>query len=191
MTKSVLHINASSRYQGSVTREISEAVVNEIKAENPELTVQSRDVAQGLPFIDEAWVNANFTPDEHRTEEDKSVLALSDSLVAELKAADHIVIASPIYNFNIPAALKAWVDLIARARLTFKYTENGPVGLLTDKKATIVMASGGVPIGSEADLATQYLKQVMAFVGITDVQVIDATKVDLSQPILSKIAEVA
>lgn len=183
----ILHVNASSRYDGSLTRQISEVVRNELKAAKPELMIYERDVAVGLPFVDEAWINANFTPEEHRTDEDKAVLALSDSLVQELKTAEHIIIASPIYNFNIPAALKAWVDLIARARLTFQYTDNGPQGLLFGKKATLVMASGGVPIGSEADFATKYLKQVLAFVGITDVQVIDATKVDLSKPLMKTI----
>lgn len=188
--KTILHVNASSRYEGSITRQISEVVSNELKLATPELNIVERDVALGLPFIDEAWVNANFTPEEHRSADDKAALALSDALVAEMQNAEHIVIASPIYNFNIPAALKAWVDLIARARLTFKYTDNGPEGLLTGKKATLVMASGGIPIGSESDLATKYLKQVLAFVGIDDVQVIDATQVDLSQPVIKSEAEV-
>jgi len=102
-------------------------------------------------------------------------------LVEELKAADTIVIGAPIYNFNIPAALKAWIDLIARARLTFKYGENGPVGLLKNKKAYIVMASGGVPIGSAMDFASGYLQHVLAFVGITDVTIIDASQFDLDK----------
>lgn len=178
---SILHINSSSRIKDSITRKVSEALRAELKHAEPQLNVVERDLVSGLPFIDEAWVNANFTPEEHRSDEDKAALSLSDALVAELINAEHIVIASPIYNFNIPAVLKAWVDLIARARLTFEYTNEGPVGLLTGKKATLVMASGGVPIGSEFDLATSYLKQVLAFVGIADVQVIDATKVDMSK----------
>ena len=119
--KPIFHINSSGRYQGSISREISELVVDQLSEQNLDHKLVERDVAKGLPFIDAAWINANFTPDENRSEEDKAVLALSDTLVAELQQADHIVIASPIYNFGIPAALKAWIDLIARAKLTFKY----------------------------------------------------------------------
>ena len=89
----------------------------------------------------------------------------------ELVAADVVVIGTPIYNFSIPASLKAWVDMVARARKTFRYTENGPVGLLSDKKAYIVVASGGVKVGSPADFATPYLRHALSFVGITDVDV--------------------
>jgi len=179
--KTILHLNSSSRYQGSITREISEKVVEQLTEQHLYHTPVERDLAKGLPFIDAAWVNANFTPEESRTDEDKAVLAFSDELVNELKQAEHLVIASPIYNFGIPAVLKAWVDLIARARLTFKYTENGPVGLLPDTKATLIMASGGVPIGSEMDLATQYLKQALNFIGITDITVIDCSTVNVDE----------
>jgi len=177
--KTILHINSSSRYQGSITREISELVVNQLGEQHLQHKLVERDLGKGLPFIDAAWVNANFTPEENRSEADKAALSLSNTLVDEIKQADHIVIASPIYNFGIPAVLKAWVDLIARAKLTFKYTENGPVGLITNTKATLVMASGGVPIESEMDLATAYLKQALSFIGITDVTVVDCANVTI------------
>lgn len=179
MTNNVLHINSSGRKEGSITRKASEKLVSQLQKEVSNTAVVQRDLVKGLPFIDEQWINANFTDPEQRQDAQKEVLALSDSLVKELQDADKIVIASPIYNFSIPAVLKAWVDLIARARLTFRYTENGPEGLLQNKTAYLVMASGGVPIGSEMDLATKYLKQVMGFIGITDVKVIDASKSDL------------
>jgi len=178
-TQNLLRINSSGRYHGSLTRQVSERVVNQLQQADPSVKSVERDLANGMPFVNEQWINANFTASEERSAEQKEILDYSDSLVAELQQADHIVIASPIYNFGIPAVLKAWVDLVARARLTFKYTENGPVGLLEGKKATVVMASGGVPIGSEMDTASKYLIQVLAFIGITDVTVIDATKVDL------------
>ena len=95
-------------------------------------------------------------------------------LIAELKAADVVVIGAPIYNFGIPAALKAWVDMIARARKTFRYTSEGPEGLLKGKKAYVVIASGGMPVDSDMDFATPYLRQVLGFIGITDVEVIAA-----------------
>lgn len=176
----ILKINASGRYQGSITRQLTDAIANYLSNQQSPLSLVDRDLAKGLPFIDEQWIGANFTADEDRNEEHKTVLALSDTLVAELQQADHIVIGVPIYNFNVPAVLKAWIDLIARARLTFQYTENGPEGLLSNKKVYLVMASGGVPIGSEMDFASHYLKHVLGFVGLTDVTLIDANEIDLA-----------
>jgi FMN-dependent NADH-azoreductase len=174
----LLKINASSRYQDSVTRQLTETVSNSIMNKY-DAEVIDRDLAKGLPFIDEQWVNANFTPEESRTAAQLDQLSFSDHLVSELQQAEHIVIGVPIYNFSIPAALKAWVDLIARARLTFKYTEIGVEGLLKNKKVYLVMASGGVPIGSDFDFASSYLNHVLAFVGLNDVTIIDASKVDI------------
>ncbi|MBL4910332.1 MAG: NAD(P)H-dependent oxidoreductase [Alteromonadaceae bacterium] len=174
----ILQINSSSRYNDSITRQVAELVVNNLSKDSS--TIISRDLAKGLPFIDEQWIGANFTAPEDRTDEHKATLSFSDLLVNELQQAEHIVIASPIYNFSLPAALKAWVDLIARARLTFQYTANGPEGLLKNKKAYIVIASGGVPVGSSMDFSSPYLKHVLAFVGITDVTIIDANNIDLT-----------
>jgi len=175
----LLQINSSGRYEGSITRQVSDLVANYLKETNPALDNISRDVAAGLPFVNEGWINSNFTAADERTEDQKKVLDFSNELVAELESADHIVIASPIYNFSIPATLKAWIDLIARAGLTFRYTESGqPEGLLKNKQATIVMASGGVPIGSEMDMASGYLKFALGFVGITNVNIIDASTIN-------------
>ena len=127
-----------------------------------------------MPLISETWVGANFTPDENRSDGQKQVLELSDTLIAELETADTLVLGVPIYNFGAPAAFKAWVDLIARARKTFKYTETGPVGLLEGKKAYVVIASGGTQSGSEIDFATPYVRHVLGFVGIHDVTIIAA-----------------
>ncbi len=91
------------------------------------------------------------------------------------------MIGIPIYNFNIPAVLKAWIDMVARVKLTFEYTANGPVGLLKDKKAFLAFSSGGVPIGSEMDFASNYMKHVLSFIGITDVTVVDASKFNLAE----------
>ncbi len=174
----VLVINSSGRYQGSVTRAASEQILEKIQSTHGDSKVIHRDLAVGLPFIDEQWIGANFTAPEQRASSQKQSLQLSDQLVNELQTADHLIIASPIYNFSIPAVLKAWIDLIARAKVTFEYTENGPRGLLKDKKAYLVMASGGVPIGSELDLASKYLIQVLGFVGITDIELIDANQLE-------------
>ncbi|TDR16860.1 FMN-dependent NADH-azoreductase [Marinicella litoralis] len=174
MKKTLLTINSSGRQTDSITRKMVEKVREHINLTHSHITVIDRDLSSGMPYIDESWINANFTPDENRNTAHLIRLQQSDELVGEIKQADYIVIGSPIYNFSIPAVLKAWIDQIARARLTFKYTEQGPVGLMTGKKAILVMASGGVPIESTLDFATPYLKQLLSFIGITDVTVIDA-----------------
>lgn len=175
MNTQILHINSSSRIAGSVTRDISSQLVAHLQQQNA-ATVTNRDLAEGLPFIDEQWVGANFTDPAERSDEQKTALALSDELVEELKQASHIVIAAPIYNFSVPAVLKAWIDMVARARVTFRYTEHGPQGLLTGKKAYLVIASGGVPLGSEVDYASTYLRHVMGFLGIDDVTLVNANE---------------
>jgi len=171
MTQNLLRIDASLRTNGSVSRQLSDEVISQLQPEQ----ITTRDLTSPLPQLDEQWINANFTPEEDRTQEQRDALAISDQLVEELRAADTILIGVPIYNFSIPAALKGWIDLIARARLTFRYTENGtPEGLLKGKRAILVVASGGVEIGSPYDFATGYLRQVLGFVGITDVSIISA-----------------
>lgn len=174
MSRTVLHINSSGRIKDSVTRQVSDEVLKHLQNQHQELSINHHDLVDGEDFVTADWIQANFTPEEERSTAQTQVLAHSSALVAQIQQADYVLIASPIYNFSIPAALKAWVDQIARARLTFKYTENGPVGLIQNKKAILVMASGGVPIGSELDFATPYLKQIMRFIGIDDITVIDA-----------------
>lgn len=169
----ILHINASGRYDGSLTRTVS-TQLTDILANQHDVTLQQRDVASGLPFINEEWINANFTDPAERSDTQKQALMFSDKLINEVKSADVLVIAVPIYNFAIPAALKAWIDLVARARETFRYTENGPEGLLENKKVYLVMASGGVPLESEVDFASQYLKFFIQFIGISDVTLVNA-----------------
>ncbi len=168
----ILHIDSSARTEGSVSRDLSADIVAQLGGD-----VIRRDLTEALPQITETWVNANFTPADTRDAAQRDTLALSDALVAELEAADTVVIGLPVYNFGVPAALKAWIDLIARAGLTFKYTENGPVGLLEGKRAIIAVATGGTPVGSDIDFATGYLRHVLGFVGITEVDVIAADRV--------------
>lgn len=170
MTHTVLNIQASARHDGSVTRQLSDKILTKIAADQ---TI-TRDLATGLPLLDAAWLAANFTLADDRTDVQRETLALSDSLITEIKQADTIVIGSPVYNFSVPAVLKAWIDQIARVGVTFKYTPDGPVGLLSGKRAIIVIASGGTPIGSDIDYASGYLKHIMGFIGITDVTIIAA-----------------
>jgi len=174
----VLVVNASARNSGSVTRRFAGEMITNLENQYEQVNIKHRDVSTGLPFVDEQWINANFTPAENRTDDHRATLALSDSLVQELHQADLIIIASPIYNFAIPASLKAWVDMIARVGLTFNYTSNGSVGKLNNKKAYIVMASGGTALGSDIDFASGYLRHVMGFIGIDDVSFISAERFD-------------
>jgi len=171
----ILRIDASARNAGSTTRQLTDQLVARLVEQGYGAAVTSRDLALTPPaLLTEAWVGANFTDESERSDDQRAALAASDELIAELEAADTIVIGVPVYNFAIPAALKAWVDLIARARRTFRYTETGPEGLLKGKKAFLVVASGGVPVGSDYDFATGYLRHVLGFVGITDVAIIAA-----------------
>ncbi len=173
MARNILHIDASARQAGSVSRDLTQHLVDALSNSGTDVTKREIGLSP-LPLITETWVGANFTPEEDRSDDQKHVLELSDTLIAELEAADTLVLGVPIYNFGVPAALKAWVDLIARVRKTFKYTENGPVGLLEGKKAYVVIASGGTQSGSEIDFATPYVRHVLGFVGIHDVSIIAA-----------------
>lgn len=170
----ILRIDSSARQTGSTTRQLSDELISNLIRPQYGGTVIERDVSKGLPLLDEDWVKANFTPDEDRTEKQKKKLSFSDSLVEELERADTIVIGLPIYNFGIPAALKAWIDMVARARLTFRYTPDGPEGLLIGKRAILVVASGGTQIGSDSDFATSYMRHALKFIGITDVTIVSA-----------------
>lgn len=174
MPRTILHIDASARREGSVSRALTARIVEKLGGE-----VLRRDLASPIPQVNEEWIAANFTPAESRTDAQAAALALSDALVAEVKAADVLVIGVPVYNFGVPAALKAWVDQVARAGVTFRYTETGPEGLLTGKRAILAMASGGTPAGSEIDFATGYMRHILGFIGITDVEIVAADRLML------------
>ncbi len=175
MTKTILHIDASARREGSATRELSDRIVKHLNAGR----IIRRDLATPLPLLTEDWIAANFTPANQRDEVQRDQLALSDDLVTELQQADTIVIGLPIYNFSVPAAFKAWIDLVARVGLTFSYTENGPKGLLEGKRAVLAIASGGTAVGSDIDFATDYAKHVLGFIGINNVDVVAADRIAL------------
>jgi FMN-dependent NADH-azoreductase len=174
----ILEIAASGRRDDSITRQLSADLISALQDRFGPIEVSRRDLASGVPFVDEAWIEANFTPDEVKTQKHRDALAYSDELVAELRNADTLVIGVPVYNFSISASLKAWIDMVARARLTFRYTESGPVGLLQGKKAYLVVATGGVPVGSPMDFATPYLRHALSFLGITEVDVIAADELN-------------
>lgn len=177
MTTTILHIDASARSAGSVTRGLSARILDQLKTRHGDIEIIRRDLAEGIPFITEAFTAAINTPADQRTPGQVAALATSDALVADLQAADIVVIGTPIYNFGVPAVFKAWFDQVARVGVTFRYTENGPVGLLDGKKAYVAMASGGTKLGSEIDFASGWLRHALGFIGIHDVELIGAGRV--------------
>jgi len=174
----ILHINSSVRNADSISRKVTGEFLNKWKAREPNAIIIERDLAaHPLPHLTEETLGAFFTPAEKRTPKQAQIAALSESLVKELFDADVIVIGAPMYNFSITSGLKAWVDHVARAGVTFKYAENGPVGLLTGKKVFIFTTSGGVYSQGPAaamDHAGTYLRAVLGFIGLTDVKVIQS-----------------
>ena len=172
-TFNVLRIDASARYEGSSSRALTDAAIEALRTRYSDIRVVDRDLGRGLPFVDEAWVGATFTPVTERTPAQHTALAGSDTLVAELEAADLVIIGTPMYNFGVPAVLKAWMDQVARAGRTFRYTESGPEGLLKGKRAWVAVTSGGVPLNAPVDFATPHLVQFLGFLGINDIEVID------------------
>ncbi len=171
----LLRIDASARTEASVTRLLTDNLIAALEQRHGRLRMTTRDLARSAPsFVDGNWIAASYTEPQARDSSQHAALTASDALVAELMAADLIVLGVPVYNFGIPATLKAWIDMVARARVTFRYSETGVEGLLKGKKAYLVMASGGVPVGSAADFASGYLRHVLAFLGIDDVEIIAA-----------------
>jgi len=177
-TLRILEVAASGRIQDSVSRMLSKDLINALAQRHGDVIITRRNLSDGVPLVDESWIEANFTAPEDRTPAHRSTLFESGKLVSELQNADVLVIGVPIYNFGVPAALKAWVDMICRARLTFHYTEDGPEGLLKGKKAYLVVASGGVLVDSPIDFATPYMRQALRFIGIDDVEVIAAEQLN-------------
>lgn len=173
MTK-LLVVETSPRGASSISRNMTRSFLAEWRTAHRDGEVVERDlVATDLPFVTAPWLEAYFTPPEQQSPTMKQALRLSDELVAELLAADHILIATPVYNYNVPAVLKAWVDHIVRKGITLGFDGRG---LLTGKKATVLLASGGIytegsPI-RDRDIATQYLKLILSVIGIIDVTVI-------------------
>jgi len=165
----ILHLDTPVRGTASASRAASAAIVARLRRENPGATVVTRDLAEGVPGLTRAWTEANFTPAEDRTAAQRDALALSESLIREIEQADVLVIGLALYNFGVPAGLKTWIDQVSRARRTFRYTADGPEGLLTGKRAIVAYASGGTPLGGAKDFATPWLAHVLGFIGIEDV----------------------
>jgi FMN-dependent NADH-azoreductase len=171
--KTILHIQSSLFSNGGQSSQLSGAFVSARKAAGA--TVISRDLATDpVPHLSAERFEAFLSKPEGRTALQAAVLAQSDALISELRRADEIVIGLPMYNFGIPSTLKAYFDHVARAGQTFKYTDKGSVGLLAGKKAYVFAARGGYYAGTAADTQTQYVRDFLAFLGITDVEFVYA-----------------
>lgn len=183
----VLVIESSARQQGSVSRELTQQFIANWKAANPADQIQVRDVAANpLPHLDLTLLGGWMTPASQQSEAEKAALVRSNELTDELLAADVLVLAAPMYNFAIPSTLKAWLDHVLRAGVTFKYTETGPQGLLTGKRAIVLTARGGIYAGSALDHQEPYLRQALAFIGIHDVQFIHAEGMNMGGEFVEK-----
>ncbi|MFL6634749.1 MAG: FMN-dependent NADH-azoreductase [Massilia sp.] len=176
----ILQINGSARANGSNSTRVADAVTARLVARNPEATVELRDLARDPhPVLDEAALSALFTPVEQRTPEQSARVALDDALIAQLKRADVIVLGVPMYNFSVSVQIKSWIDAVARAGQTFRYTANGPEGLVTGKKVYVGLARGGIYRDTPADSQVPYLKGVLGLMGMTDVEFIYAEGVNM------------
>ncbi len=174
--KKILLVLSSPRGTQSHSHQIAHRIIDDLKTKHVGAEVVIRDVSsEPLPYVGEAFVSGLFTPPEKRSPAQAEALAISDTLVDELLAADIVVLAVPMHNFGLPAALKSWIDHVVRAGRTFSYSAAGPAGLLTGKKAILVVSRGGVysqgPMKA-FDFQESYLRSVLGFIGVTDVQVV-------------------
>ena len=175
----LLHIDSSPLYGHSVSRELTAAFVEKWQSSHPHGNVIERDLTStSIPPINAEWISAAYTPEDLRTPEQKELLSLSDTLIGELHSADDYVIGVPMHNFGVPSALKLWIDQIARAGKTFSYADGTPKGLLTGKRATLIIATGG-----NYDVQTQmasfnfvepYLRSLFGFLGLKDITFVTA-----------------
>ncbi|OZY42440.1 FMN-dependent NADH-azoreductase [Pseudomonas fragi] len=176
----VLIIESSARQQGSFSRQLTRQFISQWQAARPADQVTVRDLALNpVPHLDANLLGGWMKPEAQRSADEQASLKRSDELTDEVLGADVLVLAAPMYNFAIPSTLKAWLDHVLRAGVTFKYTETGPQGLLTGKKAYVLTARGGLYAGSTSDHQEPYLRQVLAFIGIHDVTFIHAEGLNL------------
>lgn len=176
----ILQINSAARSQGAQSTLLADELTAKLQQSNPGAKVVVRDLlADALPHLDESVLGAFFTPADQRSAEQNAIVAKSDALIAELRAADIVVIGAPLYNFGVSSQLKSYFDWIARAGVTFRYTENGPVGLIEGKKVYVVSARGGKYAGTPNDSKTPFLSSFLGFLGMTDVTFIFAEGLNL------------
>jgi len=174
----ILQIHSSARAEGSHSTRLVRQIVERLQASLPSSdspTITVRDLGRTPhPELNEAALQALFTPPEQRTPAQAERVALDDALIAELQAADVVVLGVPMYNFGVPAPLKNWIDAISRAKVTFQYTADGPEGLLKGKKVIIALTRGGQYRNTPADTQVPYLRTVLSFLGMSDIQLVYA-----------------
>ncbi len=167
----ILQINSSARSQGSLSSRLADRLVASLCAAHPQARLTLRDLAaRPHPALDEMALQALFTPAEQRNAEQSARVAQDDAAIDEIKAADVVVIGAPMYNFGVSTQLKNWIDAISRARATFEYTADGPRGLLTGKKVYVVLTRGGRYRDTGNDSQVSYLRTVLGFLGMTDIE---------------------
>lgn len=171
----ILQITSSIRGEHSQSSRLAKLITARLRAEHPNARITLRDLGTAPhPVLDDAALLALSTPSEARTPEQARRVALDDELIAEIQAADRVVLGVPMYNFAIPVQLKNWIDAIARARVTFRYTENGVEGLLKGKQVYVALTRGGFHRDTPADTQVPYLRTVLGFLGMTEVEFIYA-----------------
>lgn len=171
----ILQINSSAKSSGSQSTQLADSIVSRLLAQRPEARVTVRDLASDPhPMQDEATLQALFTPEDQRTPEQLARIALDDAAITQAREADVLVLGVPMYNFGVPAQLKHWIDAISRAGVTFKYTEQGPIGLLQGKQVYVALTRGGLHKDTPADTITPFLRTVLGFLGMDDVRMIFA-----------------
>jgi FMN-dependent NADH-azoreductase len=183
----VLQINASARRDGANSTKVANSVVAGLQAKHAHAQLTLRDLAVNpVTVLDEAALGALFTPAEQRSAEQSAVVAEYDALIAEVQAHDVIVLGVPMYNFGVTVQLKSWIDAIARAGVTFRYTATGPEGLLKDKTVYVALARGGLYRDTANDSQVPYLKSVLGFLGLTDVRFIYAEGLNMGPDAAAK-----
>ncbi len=175
----ILRLDASANPGESASRALGDRLIERLDQTEGPVEIIARDLHDGLPPIDRDWIGANFEQSEARSPEQRESLRVSDELIEELESADRVVLTTPMYNFGVPSTLKAWIDLVCRAGKTFRYTAAGPEGLLDDRQVNVIITTGGVPLGSDLDFVSGYLKQIFNFIGIEDVNIIAADRMNV------------
>ncbi|WP_016955593.1 FMN-dependent NADH-azoreductase [Catenovulum agarivorans] len=175
MANKILRINSSLFGNNGASTQIIDNLVEQLSAKLTHVEVITRDFStQAIPHVDGEWIGALMTPEQDKSDEQIAKTQFSDKLIAEVKEADYLVIAAPMYNFNVPSMLKAWFDHLARAGVTFKYTENGPVGLIADKPVFVVTTRGGMHKDTSRDTEVQFIRTFLNFIGLTQIEFIYA-----------------
>ncbi|MDD5365983.1 MAG: NAD(P)H-dependent oxidoreductase [Gallionellaceae bacterium] len=178
----ILQINASARSSGANSTLLADAITARLRDLHADVQAEVRDLARDPhPVLDEPSLGALFTPADRRTPEQAARVALDDALIAQMQSADILVLGVPMYNFGVPVQLKAWIDAIARAGVTFRYTEAGPEGLLKGKKVYAALARGGLYRDTPADSQVPYLRNILGFLGMTDIEFVYAEGLAMGQ----------